>query len=171
MEATIYRRPSLLPLWARFGYRMYNECILLVFTNERKHIVDICRFFNVNFLHIGGKKNPIDNTCTNCRYNYSERCDVKIRCKRTRSRIFSYKLRYIVGFRLVKKAISTKPKPLIYRNLYENTRPDTWRYRSQSWVLTGLSVWTAMQCRQIAVTVPLKIKQLPLFVYMYEECV
>ena len=35
--------------------------------------------------------------------------------------VFSYKLRYIVGFGLVEMAISTNPKPTIYRNLYENT--------------------------------------------------
>ena len=38
--------------------------------------------------------------------------------------VFSYKLRYIVGFWLVEMAISTNQKPTIYRNLYENTRPD-----------------------------------------------
>ena len=37
--------------------------------------------------------------------------------------VFSYKLRYIVGIGLVKMAISTNPKPTIYRNLYENTGP------------------------------------------------
>ena len=36
---------------------------------------------------------------------------------------FSYKLRYIVGFWLGEIAISTNPKPTIYRNLYENTGP------------------------------------------------
>ena len=35
--------------------------------------------------------------------------------------VFLYKLRYIVGFGLVEMAISTNPKPAIYRNLYENT--------------------------------------------------
>ena len=35
--------------------------------------------------------------------------------------VFSYKLRYIAGFGLVEMAISTDPKPAIYRNLYENT--------------------------------------------------
>ena len=35
-----------------------------------------------------------------------------------------YKLRYIVGFRLVVMAISTNPKPTIYRNLYENMDPE-----------------------------------------------
>ena len=39
--------------------------------------------------------------------------------------VFSHKLRYIVGFGLVEMAISTNPKPTIYRNLYENTRPDS----------------------------------------------
>ena len=33
--------------------------------------------------------------------------------------IFSYKLRYIVGFGLVEMAISTNPKPTVYLNLYE----------------------------------------------------
>ena len=37
-------------------------------------------------------------------------------------RIFSYKLRYIVGFGLVEMAISTNQKPTIYI-LYENTDP------------------------------------------------
>ena len=35
--------------------------------------------------------------------------------------VFSYKLRYIVGFGFVEMAISTNPKPTIYPNLYENT--------------------------------------------------
>ena len=35
--------------------------------------------------------------------------------------LFSYKLRYIVGFWLVEMTISTNQKPTIYRNLYENT--------------------------------------------------
>ena len=35
--------------------------------------------------------------------------------------VFSYKLRYIVGFWLVEMTISTNQKPTIYRNLYENT--------------------------------------------------
>ena len=34
--------------------------------------------------------------------------------------VFSYKLRYIVGFGLVEMAISTNPKHTIYRNLYED---------------------------------------------------
>ena len=37
--------------------------------------------------------------------------------------VFSYKLRYIVGFWLVETAVSTNQKPTIYRNLYENTGP------------------------------------------------
>ena len=37
--------------------------------------------------------------------------------------VFSYKLRYIVGFLLVEMAISTNQKPTLYRNLYENTGP------------------------------------------------
>ena len=41
--------------------------------------------------------------------------------------VFSYKLRYIVGLRLVEMNISTNPKPVIYRNLYENAGPDPYR--------------------------------------------
>ena len=41
--------------------------------------------------------------------------------------VFSYKLRYIVGFWLVEMAISTNQKPTIYRNLYENTGP-VWQW-------------------------------------------
>ena len=37
--------------------------------------------------------------------------------------VFSYRLRYIAGFGLVEMAISTNPKPAIYRNLNENTGP------------------------------------------------
>ena len=37
--------------------------------------------------------------------------------------VFSYKLRYIVGFSLVETAVSTNQKPTMYRNLYENTAP------------------------------------------------
>ena len=37
--------------------------------------------------------------------------------------VFSYKLRYIVGFGLVEMAISTNWKPTIYHNLYENIGP------------------------------------------------
>ena len=39
------------------------------------------------------------------------------------TRAWQYKLRYTVGFGLVEMAISTNPKPTIYRNLYENTGP------------------------------------------------
>ena len=38
--------------------------------------------------------------------------------------VFSYKLRYIVGFWLVEMAISTNQELTIYRNLYENMDPD-----------------------------------------------
>ena len=37
--------------------------------------------------------------------------------------VFTYKLRYIVGFGLIEMAISTNPKPAIYRNLYVNAGP------------------------------------------------
>ena len=40
-----------------------------------------------------------------------------------RGPIFSYKLRYMVGFWLVQTAVSTNQKPTMYRNLYENTGP------------------------------------------------
>ena len=39
--------------------------------------------------------------------------------------VFSYKLRYIVGFGLIEMAISTDPRPTIYRSLYENTASST----------------------------------------------
>ena len=38
-------------------------------------------------------------------------------------RIYKYKLRYIIGFGLVEMAISTYPKPTIYRCLYEDKGP------------------------------------------------
>ena len=37
--------------------------------------------------------------------------------------VFSYKLRYNVGFWLVETAVSTNQKPTIYRNSYENMGP------------------------------------------------
>ena len=37
--------------------------------------------------------------------------------------VFSYKLRYIVGFELVEMVISTNSKPTIYHTLYDNTDP------------------------------------------------
>ena len=46
--------------------------------------------------------------------------------------VFSYKLRYIVGFWLVEMAISTNQKPTIYRNLYENTGLDL--YQPWTWL-------------------------------------
>ena len=42
--------------------------------------------------------------------------------------VFSYKLRYIVGSGLVEMAISTNPKPTMYRNVYENTGPGVYIY-------------------------------------------
>ena len=47
-----------------------------------------------------------------------------IRAVKHSGTVFSYKLRYIVGFWLVEMAISTNQKPTIYRNLYENMGPD-----------------------------------------------
>ena len=44
-----------------------------------------------------------------------------VRISRCPGPVFSYKLRYIVGFGLVEMAISTNTKPTIYSNLYENT--------------------------------------------------
>ena len=44
--------------------------------------------------------------------------------------VFSYKLRYIVGFWLVEMSISTNQKPTIYRNLYENTDPAAYIFTS-----------------------------------------
>ena len=51
--------------------------------------------------------------------------------------VFSYKLRYIVGFGLVEMTISTNPKPTIYPNLYENTVPAC----CGSMVFCALSTW------------------------------
>ena len=50
-----------------------------------------------------------------------EQCSFQ--CGKGPGAIFSYKLRYIVGFWLVEMAISTNQNPTIYRNLYENTAP------------------------------------------------
>ena len=51
--------------------------------------------------------------------------------------VFSYKLRYIVGFWLVEMAISTNPKPTIYRNLYENTAPHMLEFLRYNIVRSG----------------------------------
>ena len=60
--------------------------------------------------------------------------------------VFSYTLRYIVGFGLVEMVIS---KSTIYRNLYENTGPD-----SQQETLTQYDVMLdltgpTLQCRWV----------------------
>ena len=52
--------------------------------------------------------------------------------------VFSYKLRYIVGFGLVEMAISTNPKPTIYRNLYENTGPERYNRSDRNSLSTGI---------------------------------
>ena len=49
--------------------------------------------------------------------------DSPCKCGTCSGPVLSYKLRYIVGFGLVEMAISTNPKPTIYRNLYENMGP------------------------------------------------
>ena len=59
----------------------------------------------------------ISSPCFSVIYVYTVVCDA--------GPVFSYKLRYIVGFWLVEMAISTNQKPTISRNLYENTDPVT----------------------------------------------
>ena len=54
---------------------------------------------------------------------YSLHLPLSLNHTKWQSGVFSYKLRYIVGFGLVEMDISTNPKPTIYRNLYENTGP------------------------------------------------
>ena len=49
---------------------------------------------------------------------FADHCVVHLYLSTLSGPIFSYKLLYIVGFRLVEMAISTNPKPMIYRNLY-----------------------------------------------------
>ena len=56
--------------------------------------------------------------------------------------VFSYKLRYIVGFTLVEMAISTNVKPTIYRNLYENTGPAS----TEDWVQRTKLRGATVQC-------------------------
>ena len=53
--------------------------------------------------------------------------------------VFSYNLRYIVGFGLVEMAISTNQKPTIYRSLYENTGPAVSHTGSAIKVLTRMA--------------------------------
>ena len=48
--------------------------------------------------------------------------------------VFSFKLQYIGGFGLVEMAISTNPKPTIYRNLYEN---GDWHINSKTWSVSA----------------------------------
>ena len=57
--------------------------------------------------------------------------------------VFSYKLRYIVGFWLVEMAISTNQKPTIYRNLYENTGPVYQQFQLRQ----VLKIWGRGPCR------------------------
>ena len=69
--------------------------------------------------------------CT-CRFNYRVLKQLHVTPKeaclplfKVTGPVFSYKLRYIVGFWLVEMVISTNQNPTIYRNLYENTGPGT----------------------------------------------
>ena len=59
-------------------------------------------------------------------------------CYKRPGSALSYKLRYIVGFWLVEMAISTNPKPTIYRNLYENTDPGSACRHTPKVTTTGL---------------------------------
>ena len=52
--------------------------------------------------------------------------------------VFSYKLRYSVGFWLVEMAISTNQKPTIYRNLYENTAPGSEERWGRPWLFLSI---------------------------------
>ena len=70
--------------------------------------------------------------------NWPSACWHLQRTYRAPGSVFSYKLRYIVGFGLVEMVISTNPKPTIHRNLYENTAPDhcqltAWDHCSPAW--------------------------------------
>ena len=47
----------------------------------------------------------------------SDNCFIKVRVEPWPGPVFSYKLRYVVGFWLVEMAIATNQKPAIYRNL------------------------------------------------------
>ena len=80
--------------------------------------------------------------------------------------VFSYKLRYIVGFWLVEMAISTNQKPTIYRNLYENTAPVWWPYcvvRCENRQCSTYNVGPAVfQCWANVVDVDQALKQHPM---------
>ena len=68
------------------------------------------------------------NTYKICRHQYAKVSLAGTFNKLFETRpVFSYKLRYIVGLGLVEMAISTNPKPTIYRNLYGNTGPAVYR--------------------------------------------
>ena len=55
---------------------------------------------------------------------------------------FLYTLWYTVGFWLVQMTISTNPKPMIYRNLYENTDPAEVEFFEVVWIWFWHSVKT-----------------------------
>ena len=77
----------------------------------------------------------VDGSST-CTYNLQHLQDRFTQCKYhcfiMSGHVFSYKLRYIVGFGLVEMAISTNPKPTIYRNVCENTAPDLYNVSTSS---------------------------------------
>ena len=62
------------------------------------------------------------------------------RSSETPGQVFSYKLRYIVGFGLVEMAISTNQKPTIYLNLYENTDPALVDFKIKNVYVTGINL-------------------------------
>ena len=86
-------------------------------------------FFEAS-LELWRDKNNRAKTTKSITYNQHNRCQRLSRLWKKQSQLFtvtgpafSYKLRYIVGFGLVEMAISTNPKPTIYRNLYGNAGP------------------------------------------------
>ena len=75
---------------------------------------EIVGYCYITYKFFGARWSPVNHLLC-CLYIFHEITSVAV---------FSYKLRYIVGFGLVEMAISTSPKPMIYRNLYENTGHD-----------------------------------------------
>ena len=76
--------------------------------------------------------------------------------------VFSYKLRYIVGFWLVEMAISTNQKPTIYRDWYENTAPgiDAWmKWASTRILYLAPGLLYQLQSLHLSFTLYLRISQ------------
>ena len=96
--------------------------IIIVYWSYTWYIADANKQINLNINHSKQNSNFLQTVC----YSKNHVSAYHLSLSYSEA-VFSYKLRYIVGFWLVEMAISTNQKPTIYRSLYENTDPQHFR--------------------------------------------